>query len=591
MAFQLDLFDLCRNFLLDNTNWLPEKEGALVLGLIRARDHASLSKLASDPRVNVTSARSRKFYLQVEAFFKKCEDLRDEDVTRPAAISSFERGERICRIANKRLDYYYVHPDRLDPELLLLVERAARFIERALGDFETFMNSIPQFIKITSGATATTPRKQSVPSMKLSRTIDCCPGTVPYARALADHYGLSGLAKFRPIPWNRVEFVPKNWKTDRTIACEPTGSLPFQLAFDGYVKRRLVKYGVDLSDQSRNQRHAKEGSLSDQICTVDLSMASDTVAYNTVAWLLPRPWFDYLRAHRSSCYHHPVDGSVQKYAKFSSMGNGATFALETLIFLSFVRAAGCDYGLVYGDDITIHRDHVDNLFKLLRFFGFVPNVEKSFTSGPFRESCGEHYHNGISVTPFYVRTTAGWNKPAMCHNVNGLAAISEHGELWNYLGDFVTRNRLPLVPVSSDTLSGVHLHPHHAYRKKLISRTKRNGVVCRGGSLSARCLVLKGRTHHIYDSRSCLLWHMRANPSNVNMDDFSPLLVRKRLWVGPSNLKAFLHSVYALTSTSGYTSSTGKFTVRWMTWHPPGCLGVPGYLYGFSDFIADYSAM
>lgn len=549
MTLQLDLYDLCRKFLHDNTHWLPASESALVLGLIRNRDFAQLAQLASDSRVNINNARSQRFYLQVEAFFKKCEDIRDESVTRPAAISAFERGERLCRITNKRLDYYYAHEGRLDPHLLLLIKRAARFIENALGDFGSFVNDIPSFVKITGGATASLPRRKSVPVMKIKRTIDCAPGSVPYLRALTNHYGLEGLVKFRMVPWNRVEFVTKNWKTDRTIACEPTGSLPFQLAFDTYTKRRLIKYGVDLSDQSGNQRHALQGSITDNLCTIDLSMASDTVAYNTVAWLLPLPWFEYLCAHRSSHFRNPADSSVCKYAKFSSMGNGATFALETLIFLSFVRAAGCYEGLVYGDDITISKSKVDDLLKLLRFFGFVPNVDKSYLSGPFRESCGMHYYLGDEVTPFYVRTTAGWNIPAACHNVNGLMPLAEHGSLWEYLRGFVKSNNLPYTPVSLDSMDGVHIHPFHAYQEKLIRRTIIKGQVCRGGSLSARRLVLKDKTHEVFDSRALLLWHMRANPANT-MDESQPLLLDKRILPNPTNFGRIIGSVREGTSTS-----------------------------------------
>jgi hypothetical protein len=94
--------------------------------------------------------------------------------------------------------------------------------------------------------------------------------------------------------------VPKNWKTFRTIACEPDGALPFQLAFDTFAKRRLRARGINLSDQSRNQLLAKEGSINGSLATIDLSSASDTVAFNTVALLFPTEWFDVLNAFRST---------------------------------------------------------------------------------------------------------------------------------------------------------------------------------------------------------------------------------------------------------------------------------------------------
>jgi len=107
-------------------------------------------------------------------------------------------------------------------------------------------------------------------------------------------------------------------------------------------------------------------SINDDFVTVDLSMASDTVAYNAVGWLFPIQWFKFLCDVRSP--KGAGFGQHFKYAKFSSMGNGATFGVETLIFAALCKSTGAEEFAVYGDDIVIHKRHYPLLHKLLAFF-------------------------------------------------------------------------------------------------------------------------------------------------------------------------------------------------------------------------------
>jgi hypothetical protein len=104
-----------------------------------------------------------------------------------------------------------------------------------------------------------------------------------------------------------------------------------------------------------------------------------------------------------------VDGKWVFLNKFSSMGNGFTFELETLIFLAIAREAchlaGADESdvLVYGDDIIVPTLAGKLCTTLLRYFGFRPNSKKTFLTGVFRESCGGDYFNGVAVRPFYLK--------------------------------------------------------------------------------------------------------------------------------------------------------------------------------------------
>jgi hypothetical protein len=172
------------------------------------------------------------------------------------------------------------------------------------------------------------------------------------------------------------------------------------------MAKRLAAFGVDIRDQSLNQRRALEGSLTGALATLDLSSASDTISREIVYELLPLEWAELLNWGRSTTVELP-NGETMVQAKFASMGNGFTFPLETLIFWG-LAAACCDRdsdASVYGDDIIIPSDKYADLTEVLRYAGFLVNAGKSFCNGPFRESCGTDYFRGIDVRPFYAK---GW---------------------------------------------------------------------------------------------------------------------------------------------------------------------------------------
>jgi hypothetical protein len=275
---------------------------------------------------------------------------------------------------------------------------------------------------------------------------------------------------FTSVERNVITLVPKSWKTHRTIAKEPTHSLPFQLALDGFLKGKLRKWGIDLSSQRKNQEFARLGSIDGSIATIDLEMASDTLSLNAVAWMLPPEWYQLFLSFRSSCYSAPW--GTGSYAKFSSMGNGYTFTLETLIFAAACRAVGSRQYAVYGDDIALESDLVPSLVKLLNFLGFRVNDAKSFYNpqSRFRESCGCDYYKGQLVTPFYLRECPKETDHAgMSHTLNGLIGAAEvPGPLWSWVADTVSRLGLRLVPWNEDSRSGIWITPGFAWRTKKL---------------------------------------------------------------------------------------------------------------------------
>lgn len=222
--------------------------------------------------------------------------------------------------------------------------------------------------------------------------------------------------------------VPKNAKTDRFICKEPCMNMFLQRGFGGFIRRRLKTIGVDLDDQTHNQQLSAIGSNDGSLATIDLKAASDSISLRLVQDLLPGDWYEALVAVRSERVRltekdfpllkntdfggltHESKGRDYwcTLEKISSMGNGFTFELESLIFWALtstvIELAGIDDTRIgiYGDDIICPTPVAGRVLEVLGYAGFACNVEKTFMDGPFRESCGFHAFNGRDVSPFNV---------------------------------------------------------------------------------------------------------------------------------------------------------------------------------------------
>lgn len=218
----------------------------------------------------------------------------------------------------------------------------------------------------------------------------------------------------RIIEGSRLSTVPKNEDTVRTIAIEPSGNMAMQLAAGVYLEGALRYVGLDIKDQQeKNKALAAVGSLEDSFCTIDLKNASDMISIPLVRALFPKEWFSLFCSLRSEITEIPGHGLV-RLNMMSTMGNGFTFPMMTLIFVSLI------YGLyatsdgsrfldwskvcVFGDDIIVEKRMFSPLVEILSQAGFVVNTMKSYSDGPFRESCGGDYYKGFLVTPFYIKS-------------------------------------------------------------------------------------------------------------------------------------------------------------------------------------------
>lgn len=336
----------------------------------------------------------------------KCDFLTDPKRAKEKALASFKEAEERCRLTNRRLS------DRMPIGRSGRILRLARkMILSLIGETpKDLLEVITDNAKWGGGSTSSCKGRFTQRYNKLGSDAEYTPSLEPYLPALRECWWYPQGAE-RAVRGNKVSTVPKSFKTDRTIATEPTINSALQRAVGLWFREKLLAWGVSTRDQTRNQRLALRGSRDGKLSTMDLSMASDTISLMAVRELLPLEWVRLLDTLRSPMYY--MDGEWRYYNKHSSMGNGYTFELETLIFSAITYASTMLYAgggpwSVYGDDIVCLRSVDPYVRGALRAMGFVVGREKSFRKGLFRESCGEEFFGGERCTPYYARH---WKKP------------------------------------------------------------------------------------------------------------------------------------------------------------------------------------
>jgi hypothetical protein len=337
---------------------------------------------------------------------------------RAAACASFIESEVQCGRVNLQVDALpYVSGVPLVHQQQSYVELARGYIKRALGRFD--WEEFQTVCAFSAGSSTRVPRKRGNAVFKLDGkphvTINCRDLAVHFIwcnelwrKLCQDTFGRDSdpYSWVEVVPGSRFDTVPKDSLIDRPICVEADLNMFFQKAIGTMIRKRLMRCGVNLNDQTRNQRLALLGSLTDLLATIDLSSASDSVSLWVCKLLLPPEWYEAMLTTRSA--YVLIDGKYVKLEKMSSMGNGFTFELESLLFWALAKAVSVAHGestehlSVYGDDIIVNGSVADSLIALLETLGFKTNNNKTFVRGPFRESCGKHYFLGADVSPFKI---------------------------------------------------------------------------------------------------------------------------------------------------------------------------------------------
>jgi len=395
--------------------------------MLRAGDYDGLASCKIDPR-HYSFAESYWRDAMAISFLRKCEDLDTSVDRKVVAEETFLACERECLRTNQRL-FPYLNPSLYgDAE-----EGVTRFLARARKEIGAILGRCPDthwtyntreggedfVVKGRFGPGATYGDRgllTTIPDKMSSRptiTPDAKFFQIPWMDTLWAKACKSSGRKVEYVPGNRFTTVPKDCLKNRGIAVEPSLNLFYQLGYGRVIRHRLLKGGIDLPrGQDIHRVKAREASIMGHLATLDLSNASDTVSRILVKLLLPLDWFDVLNQLRSK--KTEFRGGWHVLEKFSSMGNGFTFELETLIFLGLILAlsdppqgerpvleAGVNV-FVFGDDIIVPTEYSKDVVRCLSFFGMSVNESKSFVDGPFRESCGGDYFQGVDVRPFFL---------------------------------------------------------------------------------------------------------------------------------------------------------------------------------------------
>lgn len=405
---------------------------------------------------------------------------------RRKALDGLKSDELINLETNLRLMEFHHHPERLaaaDPELFCVLQLARRKVVDVMGHFD--LSTLVSRARPGNGTSIGTLDSQltSLPA-KLGHTRVFM---TPACRDLFDHMVRGPWAElidgYDCVDFNRSSFVPKNWKTDRLIAIEPSFNVWCQLGAHEVLASRLAATGNSITDQTRNQELARVGSITNSYATLDLSSASNSLTTACVLTLLQppgchNPWYSYLCQVRSPTME--VEGTPTRMEMFSTMGNGATFVLETIIFLCVARAVHSRLGgnspSVYGDDIICDVSNVALVQRTLGFLGFRLNTEKSFSSGPFRESCGADWYNGKNVTPVYVDRLP-LKKADIYNFVNHLPDWFHWGAVVEFLVDEMSTERswradadlsIHYVDELASSTAGFRISRHELFKRKLV---------------------------------------------------------------------------------------------------------------------------
>lgn len=390
-------------------------------------EHEQLAKMSVDPRDYTCS---QDFFLDYQAvsLLSKFNRLRTGIDTKLVAMKGFVQSEIECLETNER--FFNRHEEGLNfpPHVNAVLHGAQRKIAEILGDAPLLEELRFSF---GPGACYGVRRETSVYNKVLSKP-ECTSAMSPILERL-----VTALPGWFPTGEHVVTLrhgseltvVPKNAKTDRPICIEPLLNGFVQAGLGSAIRDRLGRWGVNLSDQGVNQRLAAVAHVN-RLATVDFRSASDTISYAVVLDLIPGDWFELLDAVRSPCYK--TEELWYPFHKFSSMGNGYTFELETLLFYALAFSTCRQLGVpvqtgsnlsVYGDDVIIPSEAFDLFKEVCSLCGFSVNSEKTYTSGNFYESCGCDYFDGLDVRPYLLKKEIT-SLTEMYHAVNTVLRIA-----------------------------------------------------------------------------------------------------------------------------------------------------------------------
>lgn len=267
-----------------------------------------------------------------------------------------------------------------------------------------------------------------------------------------------------------LSFVPKSYASRRIVVTEPTVNTYFQLGLGGLIEGILSKeFGIDFGVQpGLNAQMAEIGSMDGSYATMDLSQCSDYISLELCRFMFPRNVFDWMKILRTGTVR--IGKARQTLGMMSTMGNGFTFPMQTVLLAALVLGVYDTLGIgpndkigktwgVFGDDIVIKTQAYNLLSLVLARLGLVVNASKSFSEGPFRESCGKDYYLGYNVRGVYLKRYTTDQDLFSCFNRIAIWGARHGLEMKNSLATVLAfaEGTTPIVPPDEGLDSGIIL--------------------------------------------------------------------------------------------------------------------------------------
>lgn len=329
---------------------------------------------------------------------RKNPHLGDPKQLEKVTVDGFIETEQRCYNYNSQFEKLINHP-WLGDVLRLWKENLGIILYRP------FIKRVP--LKVTSGATTSCKRgnvplerfKHSEITHELSAYLSTNPEFgMPFG---ANPKVINGCISFQ---------VPKSVDVNRLAAKEAAENMLLQSDVGLQLSALLAESGIVIKTaQDVHKAYAWLASQTGEFTTDDLKSASNLLYRALCQYLLPPSWREVTDAARST--HIFIDGEWRELQCYAPNGNGFCFELETAIFYAMLQTAHMlvhqtwsEDCRVYGDDLIYPTSITDTVRRICKGVGFITNIEKSFSTGFFRESCGGDFINGTNVRPIYLKS-------------------------------------------------------------------------------------------------------------------------------------------------------------------------------------------
>lgn len=229
--------------------------------------------------------------------------------------------------------------------------------------------------------------------------------------------------QYAEYPTSRFKFINKKLGKPRGICIEENETQFFQQGLRKMLYHWIENHPktagkINFTNQSINRELALRSSSNRTMATIDMSSASDRIDRELVLSLFKHTdLFEKLEAVSTKMMQLPTglgQNPTLKTQKFAPMGSGVCFPIMGLVHWALITAIIYNSTMpeshrlaaevyVYGDDIIVPSSCAALVYKILPRYGMKINMEKSYVTSHFRESCGCHAIYGYDITPAFFK--------------------------------------------------------------------------------------------------------------------------------------------------------------------------------------------